>query len=353
MSGPVSVGPTDDIPKPIRDAAARWFSLIDGGTATPEEIAEFDAWRTADPLHEHAYDRTVTIWSALGTLKAEDFETDRFAETGSGVGTPARRSRLHAAAAPALAAAVALFIVVAGAFTILPAINRSAPAPLPVVARYSTGLGEKQTVTLADGSSITLGAASQIDVRFSPASRHVSLTSGAAVFDVAEDVDRPFTVTANAFSARVLGTVFDVRNSGGVVRLSVLEGTVLAAHPVRITDGASSLTVRKQVGAGRRITATSEDGLSEIDAFRVKTFAAWREDRLKYVGATLREVIADANRYSKTPIVLDDGVDALDALKVTVSFVGTDIDAVLATLPTMFPVTVDRADASQIVIRAR
>ncbi|MEM6415922.1 MAG: FecR domain-containing protein [Pseudomonadota bacterium] len=352
--------PTDDLPKSIRDEAARWFSLIDSGTATDEELRELEDWRSADPLHEHAYDRMATLWSALGTLTAEDVlkesahqnnipHQDRQGDT---VQTFPQRSF---PARPKIQAMVAaLMLCIAGVSTIM-FLDRPKPSDGVTAAlksAYSSGLGETKSVTLTDGSTITLGALTVVKVEMTATKRFVRLERGAVVLDVVKDADRPFFVRADDFSARVVGTVFDVRSNGGVVRLSVLEGKVVAAHPVPVGSGRTSLFSRKEVAAGERVSATSAQGLSDVNSFPVNAFAAWRDDRLKYSKATLRELIADANRYSQTPIVLEGDVADLNTMTVTVSFVGTDIDNVLATLPSMFPVTVDRADASKIVIRA-
>lgn len=357
----ISVQPTKDIPKHVRDQAAKWFSLIDGGTATDAELKEFKDWQSADPIHEHAYDRTITLWSALGTLKADNVGEEIPSENKTRPNSAHEKDNILTfpqppftirAHLPAIAAAVAICIA---SFTTLIFLTRPNPfdvATTAVESTYSSELGETKSVTLTDGTKITLGALSTITVEVSSTKRSVELEQGAAVFDVTKDLDRPFVVQAHDFSARVLGTVFDVRSNGGVVRLSVLEGKVLAAHPVAIGDSGIYLVEREEVTAGQRLSAMSSQGLSDVDSFSVDSFAAWREDRLKYTNATLRELIADANRYSETRIVLGDGAEDLEAMTVTVSFVGSDIDKVLASLPAIFPVTVDRTDANKIVIRA-
>ena len=145
--------------------------------------------------------------------------------------------------------------------------------------------------------------------------------------------------------------MFDVRNNGGVVRLSVSEGVVEAAHPWILNERPTNLTTRQALRAGEQITASMPDGLSEVQAFREESFASWREDRLKYVGAPLSELIADANRYSARPIVIDADAPEIDDLRVTFSFNGRDIDDMLSALPTIFPVEVDQSSEERIVVR--
>ena len=62
--------------------------------------------------------------------------------------------------------------------------------------------------------------------------------------------------------------------------------------------------------------------------------------------------IADANRYSATPIILDESVDEIEDVKVTFSFDGANLQPMLNALPRLFPVLVDQSNSAEITIRA-
>lgn len=72
---------------------------------------------------------------------------------------------------------------------------------------------QTSTLLLADGSKITLNAASEIKypVSFKGKTREVYLT-GEAFFDVAKDHQHPFIVHTKNISVKVLGTAFDVKS---------------------------------------------------------------------------------------------------------------------------------------------
>lgn len=61
-------------------------------------------------------------------------------------------------------------------------------------ATFSTVKGENRALVLADGSKVTLGADSEIQVRLERSERHVELNRGEAFFIVAKDPKRPFKV---------------------------------------------------------------------------------------------------------------------------------------------------------------
>lgn len=345
-------------PNEVRDAAVEWRLLIESGAMTPEERAEFEAWRAADRRHSEAYDRADTVWAAFGALSRDTVHERHFKQSWPGrVRTVTARLcgawQAHAFAKGGIVAAIALTLF---GVVILPQVLQTSPGELaetPLLSSYATKIGETKAITLSDGTLVTLGAASGIEVAMSSSERVITLAQGAALFDVAHDQGRPFSVKAEGFTARVLGTVFDVRNNGGVVRLSVADGVVAASHPLIINGAPSSMVSQREVTAGQKLHATSADGLSTVETFREDSFAAWREDRLKYEAATLSELVADANRYSETPIEIGPALQNLANVKVTVSFLGNDIDGMLTTLADIFPVEIDRSSDSVVVIRGR
>ncbi|MEM8937343.1 MAG: FecR domain-containing protein [Pseudomonadota bacterium] len=343
----------------VSQTAFEWRVLIASGNPSSDELADFHAWRNADPLHADAYDRAISVFEALGTLEQQEIDADIYptsktgpAEEENSQSSLARfgwRSRFGALAASIAITASIVFIIVDRPVVREPT-ETSAPT---AIATYETDRGETRTITLADGSEVTLGAASELSVSMSPRRRRLSLERGAALFDVAPDADRPLSVEAGDLTATALGTIFEVRHNGGVMRLAVSEGDVEVSHPLFVNDTPVSMMARKIVAAGEQIAATQTRGLSPISALPEDSFAAWKEDRLTYVGATLNELIADANRYSERRITLSEEVKAFDDLSVTVTFDGRDIDTMLELIPDMFPVKVDTASEGQIVIRRR
>jgi len=76
---------------------------------------------------------------------------------------------------------------------------------------YSTGVGERRTLTLADGSVVTLDARSRIQVKYRDRERLIDLDQGQARFDVAKDPARPFRVSAaGRETVLAFGTQFNV-----------------------------------------------------------------------------------------------------------------------------------------------
>ena len=94
--------------------------------------------------------------------------------------------------------------------------------------RYATAAGERQHLTLPDGSDLTLNTRTVAEVEWHLRSRQVRLVDGEALFDVTHSTWRPFVVRAGETTVRVVGTAFNVRRADPHVTVTVLRGGALA-----------------------------------------------------------------------------------------------------------------------------
>lgn len=100
---------------------------------------------------------------------------------------------------------------------------------------YETPLGVKSTITLSDGSVVTLNSGTKIRYveNFIGTEREVFL-EGEAFFEVASDTIKPFVVYAGGLSTRALGTSFNIRAfEDEMTEVALVTGLV----EVRETDG--------------------------------------------------------------------------------------------------------------------
>ncbi|MEL7044948.1 MAG: FecR domain-containing protein, partial [Pseudomonadota bacterium] len=308
----------------IRRTAHEWRAALSLPNVPEQDLARFRSWVEADDRHEAAFDRAETLFQAMGSLDE--------ATLGSRVMRRSRRERMalwsFSDAVGTLfsrrGAALAASVVLAAVLTLVywdkaDGIDRLAEAELVT---YSTGVGELKTVTLADGSTVTLGAKSSITVALGTGRRTVGLHSGAALFDVAPDAARPFTVEAGPLKATAIGTRFDVRNNGGVTRVAVAEGEVAVSHPVVIAGNLSGMKMSASLTVGQQIAATETEGLRDIGEIPTAAIAAWQKKRLVYAGATLPELVADAKRYADIEIIVIGDSGSLRDARVTAFFDG-------------------------------
>ncbi|HRX41014.1 MAG TPA: FecR domain-containing protein [Parvularculaceae bacterium] len=317
----------------VIDEATKWFALLRSDAATDEDRREFDAWRNADPRHAKTYEETLSIWEDVGEL--DDLKG---LATAPELARPHRPSR-RAIVFGALAAAAALAVI-------LPAIIYAQPAwLLPNV--HATRTAETAQIGLPDGSVVDLAPKSKVRVAYSGRERRVFLQEGEAFFNVWKGDARAFFVVSGDAEARVTGTQFNVRRGPAGVTVSVAEGEVEVRRAPR--SGADESGAEARLSAGEAVAAPANgDGLSEVIEAAPSTIGSWRAGRLTYKGAPLREFIADANRYSRIPIIAD---ETLLELPLAASLRTDQIDSTIDGLPEILPLKVDRSRRDRIALR--
>jgi len=284
--------------------AVEWYERL-GGDANAELEQAFDKWMSISELHRQAYLEAELLADGLDQLAAQpDMVAQLTAQSEqpnvvsfdrSSQPTSLRR----AASAMAMAACLAM-VAVAGVNWFSDNNDQAGEivAAQSLETQYLSDIGELKNITLSDGSKLTLGPNSLVKVNFSDSFRQVELVFGEAYFDVTSAPDRPFFVEANQASVKVVGTRFDVRNLANSTSVSVVEGIVQVFNGKESARSSSKGILPATLVAGQYV---SSNGVSDIvvrDDMQEKDLAAWVDGRLVYRGAQLRDVLADANRYS-------------------------------------------------------
>lgn len=324
------------------DPAVRW------------DEAAFERWLTADPRHRRAFERAVAVDHVLAGLDRGMFDA-RLHETAADVRPQQHTPNPKPLRSPGLWAAAAAILICALALILRPYASEPQADAAPRVTErvLETGIGEIAQAVLEDGTQVTLGASTTLELTFSARTRTLQLRHGDALFDVAADADRPFTVAANNLRATALGTRFEVRHNGGVARVAVAEGIVEVTHPVMIGGRTSGITSQARLQAGQQVQADRRDGLAEAQSDSQHKIATWREARLDYLQAPLEEVLATANRYTPAELLLHDPEQRLVNATVSGSFKSNNIDNLIDSLPQILPVTVDRSMAGRVLVQAQ
>jgi transmembrane sensor len=174
---------------------------------------------------------------------------------------------------------------------------------------FATAVGERSTVTLADGSSVVLNTNTRIETAFDAGVRRIRLRGGQALFEVAPVPARPFVVEAGNRTITALGTAFDVRVDEGAVQVLVVDGSIAVQEK---STGAGELAgavgppdSRIEMKPGEHLLART--GLPDVVQHAdVEQITSWREGRIVFDNDTLASAVAEVNRYSRIQIVLGD-----------------------------------------------
>ena len=297
----------DEVTIDITAAAGDWLDRLSVDDASIEERKLFAEWLQRSPVHITAFLEVSALHVTLsGSLVSYpdwaqellEIAEDRVvhlpelsedpapesADVSSVSQTPGRYLGL---------AAMVLVVITAGYWLIT---EKSA---------ITTDIGEQRVVLLDDGSTLELNTDSAVRVSMRQGSREIELLRGELLVDVAKDPDRPFRVRTDNATVEAIGTRFNVYRRDDATEVTVIEGRVQVDWQTSLVeDNASSRYL--ELGAGGKTVVSEHQATPTVSPANVERATAWTERRLDFDGETVAAVVAEFNRYNRSPIVIDD-----------------------------------------------
>jgi transmembrane sensor len=328
----------------IEAAAAAWDAQLRGTRVSDADREGFRAWLEAEPEHRAAYERLEAAISALRMA----VETPGLSALRDEARAGLRRARgwrlgYGVAAAAALALiALGAALQVTGRTDVLVRDGRQYVAVAQGAHLYRTALNERTKVALADGSAVTLDSDTRLLVKLGAAHRDVTLLAGRALFEVAKDPRRPFTVRAGDRTVTALGTIFDVRLDEKRVHVTLLEGRVVV-RPVGRAKGEAQVLEPSQ-----QLVERAEAGQPVIRVVDAGKALGWIDGQVFFEDETLENAAREMNRYARAKIVVAD--PAIADLRINGMFRAGNQTGFAGALQTTLPVEVRSDDRGQIVV---
>ena len=218
---------------------------------------------------------------------------------------------------------------------------------------YETGIGERSSVTLADGSTLLLDAASRVEVRMRGQRRDLRLEYGRATFAVAKDPSRPFSVSAGDSTVIATGTRFSVERLPRQLRVVLYEGRVEVADNGAATTGIAHANANRNraLAPGQELIASSnatrDARIARVDT---GTARAWERGLLVFRDEPLDLAVARVNRYSRQTLRVGD--PTASRIRISGVFKAGDTPAFVAGVTSAFPLRANRGDDA-IVLESR
>ncbi|MFM0012757.1 FecR domain-containing protein [Paraburkholderia sediminicola] len=314
-----------DIPQHVALRAVEWWMELQSGDNTRAQQLALARWCAGHPDHERAWQHICSVSSRFSGL-AEATTGNAGAGVSGAAAVRAALTRPGSAKRRTSVKVLATLLFAGGATWVagehMPWRAWSADA--------RTTLGERRTMTLADGTRLTLNTDSAIDIRFSNTERRVRLIKGEIMIVTghSDRERRPFIVETAQGSLQPLGTRFAVRQQSALCRLDVFEGAV------RISpfDAPGLAPV---VHAGQRACFTRDD-VSALEPIS-ENDAAWTDGLIVASGMRLGDFVNELDRYRAGHLSCDPSVAGL---RLSGTYPLADTDRVLDTLARTLPVEV-------------
>jgi transmembrane sensor len=329
----------------INNAAAQWLIRLEGPTSSGTWDS-FQAWES-DPRNRAAFIRLRAAWHRADRLKSlrpadgtvdcdllAKTKTDPASLAAGGPRSPRGEARTREDSLMperrrvfAIAAAIATTGIIAwfGSYHL-------------GWKTYETGVGGREKIELADGSTVDLNTDTELNVRMGAARRDIMLGHGEALFHVAHDSARPFYVSAAGTVVRAVGTEFSVRiRDAQDVDVLVAEGRVAVGAPGTEAnfENPALLEAAPKVSAGEAADVHGKSvSVSHLPPKDITRKLAWTDGHLAFRGETLGEAVQEFNRYNQRQITIVD--PSIRTVQIGGVFQTTDPDSFVEALHRSF-----------------
>ena len=331
----------------VLDAAITWMVRAQSGFADRDTLESCRRWRAADPAHEHA-------WQQLQAAEAPMHALPRDARH-------LARDTLRAARAPVdhnkrRSAKLLAWTLMGGGALLL-------TQQMPWRrwrADYATGTGEQRSVTLDDGTRLSLNTRSAVDVVYSTTQRLIVLRQGeifvasaqrmqgASVSSTVRTDPRPLRVQTSHGRLQALGTRFGVRLTDDHTRLRMEEGAV-AMHPgasIDTPDGIAPAAVA-QAGYTFSMDTRQVQGLTDTALDTL----GWTRQVLVVKQIRLDALLVELSRYRDGWLDCDADVASWQVSGVFQLRGDSPSDAVLRALTHSLPVQIRQVTPYWVTVR--
>lgn len=322
--------------------ASRWYYRL-RAQPTSADLAAFETWRAADPHNAQAYAEAEkgAAWAQNLKDTPEILALRNETLNRVTVNQPARGGRW------AIAAGIAATLAIGGFWGLSRTSGLFDGSSGPRIAAadmqtYRTRVGERMSVTLADGSVVHLNTQSVVQVGYTKAERRLTLVDGQALFEVAKAPQRPFIVTAQNRTVTALGTQFDVRVDPSRLQIALVEGTVV----VRNSRSPTAVETRLKPNDVMRFSG-NQVSLTHFPSLR--SLISWKDGLVVFENTPLAEAVDELNRYTPHPIVIGDA--RAGSIKISGSFPTGKTDNFLEAVQLLFPVQAAEGAGDTVVLR--
>lgn len=293
------------------EQATRWIVLLRSGQASEAEHQAFIAWRNRDPRHDELclrLERTLGVFQVPIAQGVDGGVLQRALNAPSSRRKVLQRALLGAG------------LMVGGGWSLSPSLES-------LSADFSTGIAQRQTVHLEDGSELVLNAQSAADVQFDPQRRVLKWRGGEGLIHVAGD-RRPFILQTSGGDIYTRDARVLLRDRDAQCRVGAMDKAVQI-----VTRGGDRL----QLQPGQEVSF-DRFRFGVVQALRSGD-SAWVNGLLEVRDSPLSDVIDALRPYRHGVLRLD---PAIAGLRVSGLYRLDQSDVVLEALSRTLPIRVTR-----------
>ena len=306
----------------VAEQAVSWLVEMQGGALSPRRQQAWEHWLSAHSEHQRAWEHIQRVNQRL-----------------RGLSSPLAHAALNAPKSTSRRHALKLLLLLGAGSALTYGLRDQLPIT-PLLADYSSPVGQRRNVQLQDGSQIQLNTASSIDVRFNAQQRVIRLLEGEMHLVTAQD-PRPLHVLTADGLLQPQAARLNVRQFTDRTQLAVFGGRV-ALTPAAHTASPLWVQANQQVSFNRQAWSPPQT----LDAGS----GAWTDGMLVAAHMRLEDFLAELGRYRRGQLNCDPRVADL---LISGTYPLDDSERILNVLQLSLPVRVKRFTRYWVTVEAR
>jgi ferric-dicitrate binding protein FerR (iron transport regulator) len=183
----------------------------------------------------------------------------------------------------------------------------------PLTIERSTPRGNKKIVTLPDGSTVVLNAASKLTYSSDFTENRTIMLEGEGFFEVVRDEQHPFTVITENIATTALGTSFNIKAYQGNPNIEV----TLASGKVRVENNLNQNLF--EINPGEAVYYSEENKTLKRQKADLQEVLGWKDGILQFHKTPFNLVVEDLGRWYGVNIEVK-GTDQIPEVKCSGTF---------------------------------
>lgn len=304
------------------EQAMHWQLELQAPDVSEQTLAQWQRWREQDPAHELAWQHSQRFLQRLQDVRA-----------------PAHQALVSAALLPTLSRRqVVKHLAVLLATGTLAWSLKDSELLQHWSSDYSTTVGERWRIDLADNTQVQLNTDSAIDVKYTHEQRQIHLLRGEILVDPNPGDTRPLWVTTAEGLTRAVSGRFSVRQRDGFTQLGADQGPLSVQTPSRslVLQPGELISFDAHTVLARRPQRDGE--------------LAWRSGMIVAQGMRLEDFLEELGRYRRGRLACD---PAVRGLRVSGTYPLADTDRILAALAHTLQLDVEHFTRFWVTLRPR
>lgn len=299
----------DNALQSVSDQAAEWFIRLRDRDLTVAERRKYVRWLKQSPNHIAEFMRLCRMYGRVKRAKLPTLspEAEAAAEDSNVIALMQRDSVAPVERRPEWFDSRKLRLAVVACSLALVGVIATIAFSSNTI---ETDAGEWRTVQLADGSIVSTGPNTLMQVDYSKETRRINLAHGEAMFKVTNNPSRPFIVNAGGAIARAVGTRFGVERRADRIRVTVAEGkvAVVRGDQAAALEHAVDLSVATALVAdeGLEIPINAPKVPLHVEKVNSAHALAWANGQLILQTETVGEAVEEFNRRNRLQLRVDD-----------------------------------------------